>query len=421
MKNVLHIWRYYGQRSQTWLYRQLTSQTNYTPHLILKQQWLQNAHPTEFPFPKNQLHYFPHHNTIHRTLSRAATIIRTHRRDTFTLSDIHDINHLAQQIDAKIIHIHFGWTATQLLLHCSSFILHPSSFILSFYGSDVFRLSPQYKAQLIKILKTNIQIIATSHALKTGLIDLGANQENITVIPVGIDIEQLPSTEEINSHQTIPTQASDYVRHSKKTPSNSFAVRRASKTNAPPLKLFTVGRLIECKSIHKLPEIAQTLKEKNINFHWTVAGDGPLMPQCQQAIKQYGVEDCFTLTGSIPFKEVTQQMLNSDILVHNAIIAPDGSREALGVTLMEAGALGLPVISCNIGGIPEVIINNKTGILVKANQPEPMTNAIIKLANNPTLRHTMGQAAIQHIRKNFNAKQLAQKVEELYKKVLERF
>lgn len=398
MNNVLHIWRYYGQRSQTWLYRQLSNQTNYTPHLLLKSQWTDNAHPNEFPFPPHQLHYFTDHNIIHRTLSRLTTTILTKRRDTFTSSDIRNINRLASKIDARIIHIHFGWTATQLLWKKPKAGLSDInrkthySLILSFYGSDVFRLSPTYKKQLIKIIKTNTQIIVTSNALKKGLIEIGGIEKNISVIPVGINIEELPSIKEIS-----------ITKH-----------RKYTKKENNPLKIFTVGRLINCKAPQKLPEIAKSLQDNGIDFQWTIAGTGPLMQQCQQTIKELKLEHCFTMLGSISFQDVKKYMLDSDILVHNAIIAPDGSREALGVTLMEAGALGLPVISCNVGGIPEVVIHKQTGILVKPNQPELMTNAIIKLATNRILCQQMSNAAMIHIRKNFDARLLAKKVENIY-------
>ena len=420
MNNVLHIWRYYGQRSQTWLYRQLTAQSDYTPHLMLHNQWLQDAHPEEFPFPPDQLHYFPQHNIIHRALSRLATTIQTGRRDTFTCLNIRDIINTASEIDASIIHIHFGWTATQLLKTVVSSqnsvvrtkriltqnhkatkkeTIHRSSFIVSFYGSDVFRLSPAYKKQLLKLLQTEVKIIVTSHALKNELINLGGTDNNITVIPVGIDMTELPSEKEISSH------------------------RNSQEKNNQPLKIFTVGRLVNFKAPQELPKIAKMLLSKGIDFQWVVAGDGPLMDECKQAVKSLHIEDHFTLLGSIPFNDVKQQILNSDILVHNAIIADDGSRESLGVTLMEAGAMGLPVVSCNIGGIPEVVIDNKTGILIDkcsslSGRSNAIVSAIIKLENNPELRLDMGRAAMQHIRENFDATKLALKVDELYESVM---
>jgi glycosyltransferase involved in cell wall biosynthesis len=386
MTNVLHIWRYYGQRSQTWLYRQLSAQMEYRPHLMLREQWLENAYIDEFPFPAEQLHYFPERNVVQRTLNRAETVVRTGRRDTFTCADAREIKRVVRVIGADIIHVHFGWTAVKMLPYISS------SLIVSFYGSDVFRLSVEYKKQLEILLQSPVRIIVTSNALKSGLIDIGGIADNITVIPVGINVDELPSVDDV-------------------------LIEKSTKNNGAddcPLKIFTVGRLIDCKAPDKLPVMARMLLDKGIEFEWTVAGDGPLMEKCRQAIDANGVGDCFLMVGSVSFDDVKRYMLDSDILVHNAVVADDGSREALGVTLMEAGALGVPVVSCDVGGIPEVVVNGETGILVEEGDVEVMVDAIERLAGDAGLRQGMGVEAMRYVRARFDARMLAEKVERFY-------
>ncbi len=385
MRKVLHLWQYYGQRSQIWLYRQLVAGIKYQPHLLLRKSWLEGAHPDEFPFPPEQLHYFPQKNIIQRVLARAVTVLQTGRRDTFSSADIYYIIKSAAEIDSDILHIHFGWTAVKLLPFFKMLQNAGIKIVVSFYGSDVFRLSPEYQKYLIKLLKSPVKIIVTSSALKAELVNLGGNEADINIIPVGINIRELLSDKNIPAAE-----------------------------NNGEVKIFSVGRLVNFKAPEELPQIARILKDNDIDFEWIVAGDGPLLSVCIENSRKYDVQDRILFVGAVPFYEVKKYMQKSDIFVHNAVIADDGSREALGVTLMEAGGFGLPVVSCNVGGIPEVVIDSETGILTEEKQPEKMAAAIMRLADDKALREEMGGNAAWYIRERFDSEKLVEQVEAVY-------
>jgi len=124
--------------------------------------------------------------------------------------------------------------------------------------------------------------------------------------------------------------------------------------------------------------------------------------------------DRFVVKGSLPFAAVSDLLWTSDIMVHNAMVNPGGGREALGVTLMEAGAVGLPVVSCRVGGIPEVVIDNETGFLVESGDLDAMADKVVLLVKKSDLRCQMGIAAMRHVRKSFDSNLLAAKLENLY-------
>ena len=101
-------------------------------------------------------------------------------------------------------------------------------------------------------------------------------------------------------------------------------------------------------------------------------------------------------------------------MVHNARIDSQGDHESLGVSLMEGGAMGLPVVSCRIGGIPEVVKDGETGFLVDSGDTEAMAERITRLAGDVSLRRRMGEAAMTHVRTVFDSRRLASQMEALY-------
>jgi glycosyltransferase involved in cell wall biosynthesis len=108
----------------------------------------------------------------------------------------------------------------------------------------------------------------------------------------------------------------------------------------------------------------------------------------------------------------------SDIMVHNAIVAPSGEREALGVVLIEAGAMGLPVVSCRVGGIPEAVADGDTGLLADEGDLAGLAERVAMLASDPGLRHKMGLAAMRRARREFDSAFLATKLETVYDRIL---
>ena len=138
------------------------------------------------------------------------------------------------------------------------------------------------------------------------------------------------------------------------------------------------------------------------------------MKEVVRNARDLGVAERFVLRGSIPASELHDLQWDTDIMVHNAIVAPDGGRECLGVALIEAGALGIPVVSCKVGGIPEVIVDDVTGFLVESGDLPGMAEKVMRLCRDAELRLTIGLAALAHTRRAFDSKLLAQRLESVY-------
>jgi glycosyltransferase involved in cell wall biosynthesis len=144
-----------------------------------------------------------------------------------------------------------------------------------------------------------------------------------------------------------------------------------------------------------------------------IVGDGPLRKQLEMATRQLMMDQAVVFTGIR--QDVFSLLQTSDIFV-----LPSQDREGLGVALIEAMAVGLPVIGTNLGGIPEVIEDGENGFLVSPRNPEQLAEALKKLVNDQTLRTGMGLRGRQMYEEKFTLPRMIRQIETLYDHFLER-
>lgn len=169
------------------------------------------------------------------------------------------------------------------------------------------------------------------------------------------------------------------------------------------LRLLSVGRLVEKKGHHYLIEAAHRLKQTGIPFECRIVGDGPLYKTLSEKIIQYDLQDCVELMGSQPQTKVITLLREwADVFVLPCVIAKDGDRDGIPVSLAEAMAVGLPVVSTNIVGISE-LVKEGAGILVEAHNTTQLCDALHHLANLDTAnRREMGTKGRKIVEKEFN-------------------
>jgi glycosyltransferase involved in cell wall biosynthesis len=144
-----------------------------------------------------------------------------------------------------------------------------------------------------------------------------------------------------------------------------------------------------------------------------VVGDGPLRDQFETATRQLMIDQAVVFTGIR--QDVFALLQTSDIFV-----LPSQYREGLGVALIEAMAVGLPVIGTDLGGIPEVIEDGENGFLVSPGSSKQLAEALKKLVNDQALRTGMGRRGRQMYEEKFTLPRMIQQIEALYDHLLER-
>jgi glycosyltransferase involved in cell wall biosynthesis len=181
-------------------------------------------------------------------------------------------------------------------------------------------------------------------------------------------------------------------------PSPSSPSLRSDFVIACPANLFPV------KGHKFLIEACRLLvKDKFINLRCFVIGDGTLETEIRQQVMRLGLENVIVLLGRIPNEKLLCMYDEGevDVVVLPSIVTSDGEHEGIPVALMEAMAHGIPVISTETGGIPE-LIKNGAGLLVSPGSPEELAKAVTHLVNNRDLRSNLTQKGYERISNEFD-------------------
>lgn len=190
-----------------------------------------------------------------------------------------------------------------------------------------------------------------------------------------------------------------------------------SKTSSGPFTMAVPANLLEVKGHEYLIEACSILLRKGVrNFRCTFYGEGPFRTRLENLIKKRGVDSYIGMPGAIAHEKLMEmyQGRKVDLVVLPSIITPQGEHEGIPVTLMEAMAYGIPVISTNTGGIPE-LLSAGAGIIVKEKNPEQLAEVIGSLLADTGLQHKIGMEGYRRVRKEFNISSLVARLEEVMK------
>lgn len=174
---------------------------------------------------------------------------------------------------------------------------------------------------------------------------------------------------------------------------------------------LTVGALIKEKGIGELIQAFKQLGRNKPELRWAVIGAGPLRVELEVLRAELG-EDRLFLPGVVPNHRVADYMRAADVLVHPS------HAEGLPNVVLEAMATGLPVIATAVGGVPEIITNGRTGILLKAKDSEAIANELLSVMNNSDYAAQIGRAGRSHVLAQHSWKRNAQEHYRIYQSLL---
>jgi glycosyltransferase involved in cell wall biosynthesis len=166
-------------------------------------------------------------------------------------------------------------------------------------------------------------------------------------------------------------------------------VERA-RHNGDPVRILSVGSLVPKKGHRYLIEACHLLHERGMDFTCTIIGGGPDESVLRQLISAWDLQNQVELRGARPQSEIIAAYHQHDVFVLASIVAPNGDRDGIPVVLMEAGKVGLPLISTAVSGIPELVRQDQTGWLVPPGDATALADAIAALATDPATRARLG-------------------------------
>lgn len=173
-----------------------------------------------------------------------------------------------------------------------------------------------------------------------------------------------------------------------------------------------IARLFHLKGHEYVIEAARQICRENPSVRFLFIGDGILREQFDARIREMGLVDRFVFTGLVPPNQVPEYVSAMDILVHASL------REGLARALPQALIAAKPVISFDVDGAKEVVLNDQTGYLVSPRDVNGLATATIRLASDPSLREDMGKRGREMFTEQFRHQSMTEKIRHLYEEIL---
>jgi colanic acid/amylovoran biosynthesis glycosyltransferase len=168
------------------------------------------------------------------------------------------------------------------------------------------------------------------------------------------------------------------------------------------VRIISVGSLYEKKGHEYLIDACARLKEKGYAFRCSIVGGGPLYDALQARINEHGLQDHVSLLGAKTQADVKNLYRQSDLFVLACVVAQSGDRDGMPNVLLEAMSMQLPAVTTPVTGIPELVCDGETGLLVPERDAHALACAIERLINDQTLRCKLGQQGQQAILSGFD-------------------
>jgi glycosyltransferase involved in cell wall biosynthesis len=217
-------------------------------------------------------------------------------------------------------------------------------------------------------------------------------------------------------NQIAPLQQSKFLLIYHGVNLKDFQQRSASVTNRLPEcpTILSVGRLVEKKGFQDLLQALLTVKEKGERFQCVIYGDGPLRPQLTSWIEEHDLAGEVKLMGDSSQQELISTYQSADIFILTPVQTEDGDRDGIPNVLVEAMAVGLPVITTAVAGIPELVDHNQNGLLYQSRDVDGISSGIIELLRDPDKRSRLGSAGSKKVKEQFDVAHAARRLKTLF-------
>jgi len=182
-----------------------------------------------------------------------------------------------------------------------------------------------------------------------------------------------------------------------------------------PFRILTVARLVEKKGIPILVEACRILHQRGLDFRCDIVGKGALRATLDRMIREWGLAERVRLVGPLAQQEIVRHYHGAHLVVLPCIVGQDGNRDGLPVSIVEALACGVPVISTPVTGIPEVVHDGVNGLIVPEGDAMKLADAIERVIHDPDLLASFRSAARPSVRDSFDQENTAARLYQLFR------
>lgn len=207
------------------------------------------------------------------------------------------------------------------------------------------------------------------------------------------------------SHLVAPAVASRVMRLYHGLDLTAFAEPGRRRVVGSDHVLLAVAQLKEKKGLRYLIEACRLLVDRGREIRCEIVGDGPLRGDLERQVRELNLQELVVFAGALPFSEVLERYRLASAFVLPCIVASDGDRDGIPNAILEAMAAELPVVSTSISGIPEVVREGDTGLLVGEASAEAIADAVERLIDDPDLAAALGARGRTLVHDEFDLKQ----------------
>jgi colanic acid/amylovoran biosynthesis glycosyltransferase len=269
-----------------------------------------------------------------------------------------------QQERLRHLHAHFASTAASVALHVHRLTGVPYSFTA--HAKDIYRHDLDLGHLRTKLDEARFAVTVSDYN-RDHLTRLGGDE--VVRIYNGLDLRRF--------------------------------VPNGATRDDPPLVL-AVGRLVEKKGFDVLIEACGLLRDGGVRFRCLIVGKGELKRNLQQLIAAHELEQHVELSGPLPREQLLELFPRASVLAAPCVVGGDGNRDGLPTVLTEALALKVPVVATPVTGIPELVEDGRTGLIVPERDAAALAAAIRRLVEQPETAQRLATAGRARVEQAFD-------------------
>ena len=294
---------------------------------------------------------------------------------------------VGKSLNYDVIHCHFGSFGLRgmFLRQCGALT---GKLVTTFHGADLTEALRVYGNRMYRrLFEAGDLFLPVSQRWKSRLLELGCPAERVVVHRMGIDC-------------------------------NALNFRSREREPDRRIRLLSVCRLVEKKGIKYAVEAVARLVQLGVDVQYDIVGDGPLREQIGALVNSSKLSDRVILHGAKNKQEVFTMLREANILIAPSVTSENGDQEGIPVAIMEAMAVGLPVVSTRHSGIPELVLDGVSGLLVEERDVNALTDRIAYLVSRPGTCVAFGQAGRRIVETEYNIDALNNRLVALFDHLL---
>lgn len=313
----------------------------------------------------------------HGKLKTLSTLLRTGYGAALSPAEEARLASFLKAHGTEAVLAEFGTSGAALRAFCRSSGL---PLFVNFHGHDATVLGRRKDIRrAYRLLARDAERFVCGSRHFAGILqELGFPVEKIHVIPCGIELE-------------------GFAAEDRKDPNVIMAVGRLTRKKRPDLAIraFALAH-------REMPSL-----------RLEIIGEGSQRIACEDVIRELGLGSAVTLLGARSHDEVKARLAGGGIFIQHSVTAENGDQESQGISLLEAMASGLPVVTTDHNGFSETVIHGETGFLSPEGDVEAMAANLLRLARDADLAHRFGRAGRARVEAEFDALRLAGRLREL--------